>query len=62
MQDREARIDHDENNINSICERMYCKSPTKAGYLAAGPALEGTRCSMSDEKMVGTLLLITTKV
>ena len=55
-------MDHDENNINSICERMYCKSPTKAGYYIAGPALEGTRCSMSDEKMVGTLLLITTKV
>ena len=56
MQDREARIDHDKNNIHTICERMYCKSPTKAGYYAAGPALEGTRCSISDEKMVCSLL------
>ena len=52
MQDREARIDHDESDIHTICDRMYCKSPTLAGYYAAGPALEGTRCSMSDEKMV----------
>ena len=52
MQDREARIDHDKYDIDTICDRMFCKSPTKAGYFTAGPALEGTRCSMSDEKMV----------
>ena len=57
MQDREAQIGHDKTDIHTICERMNCKSPTKIGNYAAGPALEGTRCSMSDEKMVRSLLL-----
>ena len=57
LKDSEAKMDHDEHNMYKICERMYCKSPTKTGYFAAGPALEGTRCSKSDNK-VSTLLVI----
>jgi len=51
LKDSEAKMDHDEHNMYKICERMYCKSPTKTGYFAAGPALEGTRCSKSDNKV-----------
>ena len=53
MRDNEARIDHDENDMDKICYSMRCKSPNKRGfYSRAGPALEGTRCSLSDERMV----------
>ena len=41
LRDPEARTDHNEANLGEICNRMYCRSPTKTGYYASGPALEG---------------------
>lgn len=51
LRDREAKMDHDDYDLHTICQRMYCKSPTKTGDFRAGPALEGTRCSKTDNKV-----------
>ena len=51
LRDREAKMDHDDYDMHTICQRMYCRSPTKTGDYRAGPALEGTRCSKTDNKV-----------
>ena len=51
LRDREAKMDHDDYDMHTICQRMYCRSPTKTGDFRAGPALEGTRCSKTDNKV-----------
>ncbi len=54
LRDREAKMDHDDYDMHTICQRMYCRSPTKTGDFRAGPALEGTRCSKTDNKVFST--------
>ena len=51
LKDTEARTDHRDSDLHKICETLYCRSPSKTGYFRAGPALEGTRCSKSPEKV-----------
>ena len=48
LRDPEAKTDHNDDDLKTICERLYCKSPSKTGYYAAGPALEGkkSKCSL----------------
>jgi hypothetical protein len=41
LRDPDAKTDHNEAQLPEICERLYCKSPSKVGYYASGPALEG---------------------
>lgn len=41
LRDLEAKTDHTDEDLPDICQRLYCVSPSKAGYFAAGPALEG---------------------
>ena len=51
IRDNEAKTDHKENDLHTICTQLYCRSPSKKGWFRAGPALEGTRCGSSPEKV-----------
>ena len=52
IRDNEAKTDHKESDLHSICDSMYCMTPkAPKKYFRAGPALEGTRCGSSPEKV-----------
>ena len=51
LQDDEAKNDHDKDDMHTICQALYCKSLTHSCSFSAGPALEGTRCSMTDNRV-----------
>ena len=58
LRDPEARTDHTDEDLHTICERLYCKSPTKTGYYAAGPALEGKRTLLQRLASLGAIVSV----
>ena len=39
-----VRMDHDAEDMETICYSLKCRAQGRRGYYRAGPALEGTPC------------------
>merc|ERR1719225_273051 len=44
MKTRYARMDHDAEDMETICYSLKCRAQGRRGYYYSGPALEGTPC------------------
>ena len=50
LQDPEGYAD--ASDLSEICQKLWCKSRSKTGYYAAGPALEGTKENFPPKKVL----------
>ncbi|CAH0551239.1 unnamed protein product [Brassicogethes aeneus] len=45
LRDRDAIMSPNQQ-LNTICYNLQCKTPNRSGYYFAGPALDGTQCGL----------------